>query len=276
MHSFIHHVIGMSTVLTDRALSQFLHPGPNTNYGDMATGCGAGQQVPDQYEKDKLIRVVNGNYYGQPNLKRGATDPRQCVWRAASLPSGNGYTAPMMKLTSSTDGIVEFDSDNFNGQMRGNLIVAKYNGALYRIILSADGTAVQPNSDPAIALGGADTLAVVQAPNGNLIDTRYGMDNCFFYRPNEPPTSAMIVKAVFPRRGPLAGGTKLTVYGVNFAVGSTVTVGGNACTSVIVVNSKKIECRLPGGTLGLKDIVVTVGVSSDTFAKGYRYITGRP
>jgi IPT/TIG domain len=243
----------------------------------MATGCGSGQQVPDQYETDKLIRVVKDNYYGQPNLKRGATDPRQCVWRAASLPSGNGYTAPMMKLASSTNGIVEFDSDHFNGQMRGNLIVSKYNGPLYRIILSANGTTVQPNSNPAIVVGGVDTLAVVQAPNGLMIDTRYGMNNCFLYRPSEPPTSAIIVKAVFPRRGPLAGGTKFTVYGVNFAAGSTVTVGGNACTSVIVVNSKKIDCRLPAGTLGLKDIVVSAASgSSDTFAKAYRYITGRP
>jgi IPT/TIG domain len=180
----------------------------------------------------------------------------------------------MMKLDSSSDDIVEFDSDHFNGQMRGNLIVSKYNGPLYRIILSADGTTVQPNSNPAIVLGGVDTLAVVQAPNGNLIDTRYQMDNCFFYRPNEPLTSALIVKAVFPRRGSLAGGTKFSVYGVNFAAGSTVS--GNACTSVNVVSSKKIECRLPSGTLGLKDIVVAAGGSSDTFAKGYRYITGRP
>jgi IPT/TIG domain len=255
---------------------KFLHAGPNVNYGDMATGCGPGQQVPDQYEKDKLIRVVRGNYYGQPNLKRGATDARQCVWRGASLPSGNGYTAPMMKLSSSSNGIVEFDSDHFNGQMRGNLIVSKYNGPLNRIILSPDGTSVQPTSNPAIVLGGIDTLAVVQAPNGLIIDTRYAMDNCFFYRPNEPTTSAMIVKAVFPRRGPLAGGTKFSVYGVNFAAGSTVTVGGNACTNVNVVSPKKIECRLPGGTLGLKDIVVSSGGSSDTFAKGYRFITGRP
>ena len=28
--------------------------GPNLNFGEMATGCGNGESIPDKYEKDKL------------------------------------------------------------------------------------------------------------------------------------------------------------------------------------------------------------------------------
>lgn len=105
--------------------------GPNPGFGDMATGCGIGQQKPDEYEKNELNIFKRGAYYGHANHKRAETDPRQCIWRAASLPSGDGYTEPMMKLDSSTDGIIEFESDHFNGQLRGDLILSKYTESSY-------------------------------------------------------------------------------------------------------------------------------------------------
>jgi hypothetical protein len=250
--------------------------GPNETYGKMATGCAAGQQILDAYEKDELNLLVRGAYYGHPNHKRGQTDSRQCVWRSASLPSDSGHTAPLMKLSSSTDGLIEFESDHFNGQMRGNLIASKFTDGLFRIILSPDGNSVQPSSNPAISLGGDNGLAVTQAPNGNLIDARYSASECYVFIPNESASSVLSVKSVFPRRGGLAGGTTLNIFGVNFSGSPTVTVGGNPCSDVVLLSSTKIQCRLSAGTVGAKDVVVSIGANSYTFVSGYRFITGTP
>jgi IPT/TIG domain len=244
------------------------------------TGCGVGQQIPDAYEFDELNIIKRGGYYGHPNFKRAATDPRQCVWRPASSfgEEGDGYTAPMIKLSSSTDGIIEFESDHFNGQLRGDLILSKYKDGLYRVILSDDGETVNPISNPAIEMIGVgdDGLAVTQAPDGSLVDARYETRSCFTFQPDEPASTELIVKSVFPRRGGLAGGSTLLIFGANFSGSPTVTVGGRPCTGVVLRSGKKMECTLPSGSLGRADVVVTIGAASDTFEKGYRYITGMP
>ena len=80
----------------------------------------------------------------------------------------------------------------------------------------------------------------------------------------------------FEWTGNLAGGRKLHSYGVNFKVGTVaVTLGGKVCGGAMVVSNNHIECTLPLGTLGAKDVVVTTGSVSDTFS-GYRYFTGKP
>jgi len=200
------------------------------------------------------------------------------VWRAASEEGDADYTAPLMKLDSSTDGICEFRSDHFKGQMRGNLILSKYGDGLRRVILAPDGTAVIPQSMPAAIIGGTGGLDVTQAPNGNLIDARYDWNEMSYYKPVEPPSSDIQVKSVFPFRGPLNGGGKIMIFGENFTTGATVRMGGNTCSNVSIVSSKKIECTIPAGSLGDVDVDVEVsaGEEIDTFVKGYRYITGMP
>jgi glucose/arabinose dehydrogenase len=107
--------------------------GPNGGFGDMATGCGASDFIDDQWEMDKLNLLERGKYYGHPNHKRAAyfSDTRQCKWRAASELSDASYTAPLSKLKSSTDGICEYQANHFDGQLRGNLIVAKCKSISY-------------------------------------------------------------------------------------------------------------------------------------------------
>jgi len=182
-----------------------------------------------------------------------------------------------MKLASSTDGIIEYEATHFGSQMRGNLVLAKYGGSLYRVILSPDGRSVIPASDPAINLGGQDSLSIAQAPDGTIISANYNQNNLFYYAPIEPATSQMSIKSVFPRRGALAGGSTLHIYGVNFATGTpTVTVGGKQCTGAVRKSATKISCTLPLGTKGAVDVTVTTGTSTSTMPKGYRYILGKP
>lgn len=136
--------------------------GGNPGYGNLMTGCGDNDFISDDLmnESDKVNRIVEGGYYGHPNKIRALTDgdSRQCVWKSGTAPSDNDYDAPLLLVDSSTDGIIEFVTDHFDGQLRGNLIVSKYQGSLYRIILTPNGEAVIPQSVPALDLVGAGTF----------------------------------------------------------------------------------------------------------------------
>ena len=238
------------------------------------TGCGPTQFIPGVDTEDKINLLVQGKYYGSPNAKRAAkdNDTRQCVWRDPTGPSTSSFTAPLILMKSSTDGIIEYQADHFDGQLRGNLITSKYTDGLFRVILTPDGLAVAPESVPPIPLVGDDGLSVTQAPNGNLIDVRLGTNSLYYHKPNEAPTTALKVKAVFPQRGGQAGGNKLSVYGINFGASPIVTVGGKNC-SVLPKSATMIECTVPGGS-GTVNVIVSSSAGTYTFQKGYRYITG--
>jgi glucose/arabinose dehydrogenase len=247
--------------------------GPDIKYGDMLTSC-TGSSIEGVDEKDKVNLLVKGGYYGHPNLKRGRSDPRQCTWRSPRS-SGNGYTPPIVIVPSSTNGIVEFSSNHFDGQMRGNLITAQYKSGLYRIILTADGQGVVPESVEPSKFAGDGVLDITQHPDGTLIDTRYEDGDIFYYKPIIRSTRAVLVLSVFPKRGGRAGGSRLSIYGRNLNKNSatpTVKVGSGAC-KVTFVSATMIECTLPGGS-GTVDVSVTVLSETSTFQRGYRYISG--
>src|SRR6202023_2676126 len=70
------------------------------------------------------------------------------------------------------------------------------------------------------------------------------------------------VSDVSPTAGTIAGGTQITITGVGFDSGTTVTVGGFAATNVNVVNSTTIKATTPAHAAGTVDVVVMVGSNS--------------
>lgn len=80
-----------------------------------------------------------------------------------------------------------------------------------------------------------------------------GASACIF--PFVDPTPA--VAAVSPASGSTAGNTAITITGANYQSGATVTVGGSAATSVVVVNSTTITARTPAHAAGSVSVVVT-------------------
>ena len=98
--------------------------GPNNGFGKRATGCGPRQEDDDPEEADKLNLIMDKRYYGHPNRKRGEKDLKQCVWRSVNEPSNKDYKGPLMTLASSTTGIIEFQTNHFEGQLRHNLILS--------------------------------------------------------------------------------------------------------------------------------------------------------
>jgi hypothetical protein len=119
----------------------------SSNIGDMMTGCDDGMFMPDVETEDKINVLIRGSYYGHPNKKRAIVDndPRQYAWQNPSVPNRN-YTFPLFLMPSSTDGIMEYWADYFDGQLRGNLITSKYSGGPYRDILTQDGRSVIPKA----------------------------------------------------------------------------------------------------------------------------------
>jgi len=111
--------------------------GPNRNFGQESVACDV--NATDPYEPDEVNLIVQDNYYGHPNRLRGENgDPRQCKFYGPD-DTGAGFTPPIAKLPSSTNGICEFQSEHFGGQLRGQLIVGKWRSELRNVKLSADG-----------------------------------------------------------------------------------------------------------------------------------------
>jgi Glucose / Sorbosone dehydrogenase len=247
--------------------------GPNFDFGDTMLGCN-GERMVDVEDFDKLIRLEEGGYYGHPNPKRAKNDARQCTWHRCTAPSGNGYTAPMMRLESATGGMIEFRTNHFGGQLRGNLIYSQYNGALHRVIISADCKGVLPASNPALPLVGDIGLAVTQAPSGELIEARFQDGHVFFHRPVEAATDAtLVVTGVFPYRGVRVGGFTVHIYGTN----SDNNRQDSDCASRRIGVHRHSREIVPGGLtlpsgLGTVDVQLTLGATTVTFPKFYRYI----
>ncbi len=78
--------------------------------------------------------------------------------------------------------------------------------------------------------------------------------------------------AISPTSGTTSGGTPVTITGTNFASGATVTFGGTAATSVVVVSSTTITATTPAHAAGVVNVVVTnSNGQSGTLTSGYTY-----
>ncbi len=75
--------------------------------------------------------------------------------------------------------------------------------------------------------------------------------------------------ALTPTTGATTGGTRLAIQGsgTTWALGTTVTVDGAACTNVQVVDTTHLFCTTPADTHGAKDVVVTAQDASSVQAR---------
>ena len=81
------------------------------------------------------------------------------------------------------------------------------------------------------------------------------------------------VTGVSPSAGPVAGGTAVTITGIDFASGATVTVGSAAATNVVVVNSTTITATTPAGAAGGVTVTVTNSSGqSGSLASAFTYV----
>src|SRR5262249_44239699 len=86
---------------------------------------------------------------------------------------------------------------------------------------------------------------------------------------------APTVSSVTPNIGLTGGGTGVTIAGTNFVSGATVTFGGTAATSVVVVSGTQITATTPAHAAGAVTVTVTnPDTQSGSLSNGFTYNTG--
>ena len=137
-----------------------------------------------------------------------------------------------------------------------------------------------------VSVGGAPATNVVVAsatsitaktPNGaaglkDVVVTTAGgtatLSNAFTYT----DTILATITGVSPQYGPVAGSTTITITGTSLTGTTSVTVGGNAATSISVNGAgTSLTALTPTGTAGLKDIIVTTPINAVTSTGAFTY-----
>ncbi|HKE00905.1 MAG TPA: IPT/TIG domain-containing protein [Planctomycetota bacterium] len=127
--------------------------------------------------------------------------------------------------------------------------------------------------------GFASFVALAPMSGAEVTSTSFRATFGFLGAFDPQPTNAPVIFGVTPDCGPLAGGTPLTVTGLNFdkfGSGPTVTVsiGGGAASGVAVASDTLLTCVSPPGTVGDKSVQVSSSFGSDVLAAGYHYSAG--
>jgi N-acetylneuraminic acid mutarotase len=254
--------------------------GPNNSYGPASTGL-ATQSGVDPEQPDELLNVEAGNYYGSANRSRGVDDPRQLVYRPPGVPSLPGsFTQAMLTLPSSQDGIMEYRSGTFGGQMRGDLILQKWTGGATRVRLAPGGRkvdAVQP------VLPTTWALDVVLGPGGAIVCLDQFWSELEVLAPvDASATGEPEALDITPWRAPSTGGTPFVIGGRGFGTlaNTGVSIGGvpTALTSVSATRIRGIVPAQAGTTHMLLDVVVTSGpaATSSTLPAAFRVLAPAP
>ncbi|HYH09727.1 MAG TPA: IPT/TIG domain-containing protein [Thermoanaerobaculia bacterium] len=84
------------------------------------------------------------------------------------------------------------------------------------------------------------------------------------------------VSTISPDKGPVAGGTAVTITGFGFSGASNVTFGGAAATSFNVVSDTQITAITPAHAAGLVDVTVNAGGNAYTLTNGFRFLEPPP
>jgi glucose/arabinose dehydrogenase/N-acetylneuraminic acid mutarotase len=247
--------------------------GPNLGFGPASIG--ATTQVPDPEATDELLLVEAGNYYGSPNRSRGRFDPRQYVYRDPWMePLPDELSQPLLTLPSSQDGIAEYRSATFGGQMQGELLLQKWQGGATRVRLTPDGRWVAL-VQPVLPTTGA--LDVVPGPGGALVVLDQFNSQLEVLTPvDSAATGTAEALDIFPWRAPASGGVPFVIGGRAFGTlaSTSVTIGGLPAT-VTAVSATRIRGLLPAQpapTTDLLDVSVTSAGVTTTLSGAFRYL----
>ncbi len=199
-------------VLTRAGRLYTIDNGSNAGWGDVpvdpagapttaATAGSATNKVhePGVSDPDALHLVTPGGYAGHPNPTRAnranTFNPANPQSPVATANPVEGYHPPvgaangsLTTFGTSTNGLTEYMSANFGGEMTGNLLAASFDNTIYRIVLSADGTSVVSNT-PLFANVGQIPLDVTTVTAGALAGTvwvaDYMANSVVVFEPND-------------------------------------------------------------------------------------------
>lgn len=233
--------------------------GPNQGFGAFSTDCNGGQ-VAAKNIPDKLFKVVPGQCHGHPHLPRAQLNPAECILEDPSC------VQPLLSnLQSSTNGVLEYRSNIFNGSLKEDLLLAKFSdtagkpGRITRVKLNENGNILSP--DGVINIFHPDSgLSIVEGPRGEIIMSRVFKKSFFVLKPVCPkPTTLTYLISVHPRRGPAAGGHKVLITGYNFGTTPTALFGTSPCTDVVSIDDDNFTCVTPPNVANMQVKVIVTG-----------------
>lgn len=128
------------------------------------------------------------------------------------------------------------------GFVNDNLVV-RFGSSTCTNVQVVSPTELTCTDSPRSAAGQVDVLVTIDGVTGSK-------SGAYTYNP--------VVTSVSPQTGSAGGGTPITITGGGFAAGAQVSVGGQPCASVSVVNNGSLTCVTSAHMTGVTDIVVTV------------------
>ena len=130
----------------------------------------------------------------------------------------------------------------------------------------------------AASISFAGALALAPMSGGDVASIHYRASFGILGVWDPQPTNGPVIFGVTPDCGPLAGGTPVTVSGLNFqkagAGATSVAFGGGLASSVAVLSDTLLQCVDPSGATGNQDVVVSNAIGSDTLSAGFHYTAG--
>ena len=216
---------------------------------------------PNGIAMDELNLVSEGDFLGHPSIPRGRLDPRQILANAEydpDVPSTGIYTAPLAALPSSTNGIDEYRSQAFNGQLKGQLIAQRFNNGVFFFQLNDEGTEIVNINQENNLVDGLDILT---GPGGVIFGIDRNQDRITLAEPVDDSILSATVYDIFPFRAPAEGGNQFIIGGRNFGnlQNTTVLVDGVEAQLISVEDSRIVGIfpEITDLTDRLRDVVVT-------------------
>jgi len=245
-------------------------PNPTFGPGSLSATTDTGTDASDG---DELLLVEEDRYYGSPNRNRGRCDDRQNVYHNLDAASIDGaFEQALLELQPSTNGIVEYRANAFNGAMRGSLIVQKWNGYTTRVDLAPDGRSVTNSEQLNVVM---DSLNLVTGPGGAILGGNYN-DNKISVATPQNGTAGFNVFDIHPWRAPASGGHEFVIGGTGFGtLGNTSVEIGGVSATVTSVSSTRIRGIVPAIANipnNLVDIVINSAGSQRTLTSAFRYL----
>ena len=216
---------------------------------------------PNGIASDELNLITEDGFFGFPNIARGTLDPRQTLDNAEfdpNAPSTADLTSPLTAITSSTDGIDEFRSEVFDGQLQGQLIAQRFNNEVFFFELDDAGTDLENINifnDGQIA----DGLDILTGPGGVIFGIDRNQDRITIARPVDDSVVTSTAFDIFPFRAPAVGGNQFTIGGANFGSlnDTTVLISGFEAELISVESNRIVGVfpAVPASTV-LRDVTV--------------------
>lgn len=266
-------------VLSTKGLLYVTDNGPNAGYGPESTGPNTMGGMPHPTDEDELDLLEEGRYFGHPNRSRGRWDARQNVYHSTTAPPLPGiYTSPLTGLASSADGIVEYRSAAFGGQLRGDLMVQKWNSPPRWVELAPDGRSVE---DVSVLSANVNALDLTTGPAGVLISADFSNNKVHFIAPASGLTGPLAVFDVHPWRAPETGGGRFVIGGRSFGdLSNTSVFFGGVPVSLLSVEATRIVGILPAvpgaASATLVEITVQVGAAQAQLPEAFRWLPATP